>query len=949
MGGRQRVQKLRLLATTTALAFTTALASCGGGGGGGATPTPSPTTPTPSPTTPTPTPTSGQASTVSGGVRAVQSLALDRDVNASGTTNGANDTPANAQTLINDPNDAPVILKGFVTREATNQPGDTFRTVSDRFDYYRADLRANQVIFLDFRDPALPDSAFNTTNGIDLDLELLEDDGSTRVANSTANTSPYELIIVPEDGEYVIEVEGFRGASTYTLSITDELPTVPVASFNLQATMIAGELSVERTPTSDLGRAIAQTHGQTFGVLNPAEPMIGGHIRQLPVDNYLISAHAQAFGDMRTTAVRHQDPAVETFNTAPDYADKIALTDLVKALNALEGAETFKIRHQKTTAQTLPSSDPVPNPDLQWALYQVDWDDVPTSTFTAQSPALIAVLDSGFFTAHPELAPVLIDERDFATAQSSGQSAEDGFDADAEAEVDPTQPRNPDSPEDSTECFTFHGTHVASTALAPRGNGGIVGVYPGAELMAIRLGREIPPTCRRIFDDTQAIRYAANLSNAAGVFPPRRADVINMSYGGMFFDAATAAAVELAADEGVILIASAGNDGNSVEGLFPSYPAAYPNVVAVGSTNEATIGSGNTIIDAPARSSFSSSYPEVDIAAPGGFSTPNRDRNGDGFVDTTYSATATLNASETGFDADFGFIAGTSFSSPHVAGGAALMKAIAPELTHADFEAFLANGDLTVDAGETGKDNEFGYGVMSLPKMVAAAQTFAATGAAPTPPTTTAFSPRDLTAGQALSSVDIEVRKLGDGALQVTGVAGSDTTIAGQSFVSVFAEDVDGAGFGRYQILIDRGALPSGARTASVTFSFSDGSSRTAEISLTTPSNLTVDTAPVTVQLQRANGGGTSFTTVAETTLANGLSPAPEAFSFQDVDAGSYRLVYGTDLDNDGTLCDAGEVCGVFPSDFSGQSTFSVSSAPVEGLDAPAAYLPRPAGANALD
>jgi subtilisin family serine protease len=60
-------------------------------------------------------------------------------------------------------------------------------------------------------------------------------------------------------------------------------------------------------------------------------------------------------------------------------------------------------------------------------------------------------------------------------------------------------------------------------------------------------------------------------------------------------------------------------------------------------------------------------------------------------------------------------------AAPHVAGVMALMKSIYPALTPAEFDALLASGELTDDAGPPGRDDFFGHGIINARKAVEAA------------------------------------------------------------------------------------------------------------------------------------------------------------------------------------------------------------------------------------
>jgi type VII secretion-associated serine protease mycosin len=207
-----------------------------------------------------------------------------------------------------------------------------------------------------------------------------------------------------------------------------------------------------------------------------------------------------------------------------------------------------------------------------------------------------------------------------------------------------------------------HGTMVAGIIAADRNNHrGGAGIAPLASIMPIKvLGGDGSG------DDTDI---------AAGIDWARThgADVINMSLGGPSTDVVLEQAVADAIAAGIVVVAAAGNDGAETVG----YPASYPGVIAV----SATTHTGALV-------AFSSYGERVDVAAPG--------------LDITSTA---LGSSEA-YDVE----SGTSFSSPIVAGIAALVRAHNPGFTGAQTRARLL--DTARDVGPPGLDRAFGHGMV---------------------------------------------------------------------------------------------------------------------------------------------------------------------------------------------------------------------------------------------
>jgi hypothetical protein len=156
------------------------------------------------------------------------------------------------------------------------------------------------------------------------------------------------------------------------------------------------------------------------------------------------------------------------------------------------------------------------------------------------------------------------------------------------------------------------------------------------------------------------------------------AKVINMSLGGPGDDAVLHAAIQNAVAKGVVVVASAGNDGNA----DLQFPASYSEVIAVAATN-----AGGALTE------FSSYGDWVDIAAPGWdiLSTGPRNLTPSPFVPYWYCT-------------------GTSCSAPIVAGVAALVKNKWPTFTPAQVAQRLKV--LSRDAGPRGTDPYYGAGIL---------------------------------------------------------------------------------------------------------------------------------------------------------------------------------------------------------------------------------------------
>ena len=231
-----------------------------------------------------------------------------------------------------------------------------------------------------------------------------------------------------------------------------------------------------------------------------------------------------------------------------------------------------------------------------------------------------------------------------------------------------------------------HGSHVAGTVAQSTGNGvGVAGFAPGVSLMAVKV---LPPAPEygTLSDVIEGIMWAVD----------NGADVINLSLGAEGSTASERDAVEYAYQNGVVVVAAA---GNSEDGTDPvSYPAAYDDfVLAVGATQ---------LDDSLAP--YSNTGPELDVVAPGGNTGVDLDGNSepDGILQQTI---APQSAARLG--TNYYWFQGTSMAAPHVAGLAALMLSQDQTLTPSSvFSLIRYSAD---DLGDAGFDNSYGHGLIN--------------------------------------------------------------------------------------------------------------------------------------------------------------------------------------------------------------------------------------------
>ncbi len=204
-----------------------------------------------------------------------------------------------------------------------------------------------------------------------------------------------------------------------------------------------------------------------------------------------------------------------------------------------------------------------------------------------------------------------------------------------------------------------HGTAVASLIAANVGDGvGMAGFGGDTHIIGIHAGDD------GIFTDTQ-VAVALTKLVSLGV------RIVNMSLGGRTpSEPELVDAIHLAAAQGVLLIASAGNDGGYV-----GWPAADLQPSGGGRSYGLTVGA----IDATGhRASFSDYGKHLSLVAPGTYGGTNA-----GVLVALPPASRFDNENLNWLGPDgahYGYVAGTSFAAPEVAGIAALIWAAQPDL-----------------------------------------------------------------------------------------------------------------------------------------------------------------------------------------------------------------------------------------------------------------------------
>lgn len=297
-------------------------------------------------------------------------------------------------------------------------------------------------------------------------------------------------------------------------------------------------------------------------------------------------------GTRSRAAQRAAESRADSVSRVLDFADigqAVAGRFPPEAIAALE--RRSDVRYVEPDGEVPPLGQTVP-----WGIDRVDANRAHSAGETGVGGD-VAIIDSGIDSDHEDLAANL--GEGYAVVTCSGCA----------------EPWDDDQ---------GHGTHCAGIAGAVDDGGGVVGVAPAATLHAVK-----------VFD-ADSYATVSGLSEGIRWVADQGYDVGSMSLGATSSYATLRDACQYAAEHGVLLVASAGNDGCSD---CVRYPAAYESVVAVSAT---------TSTDDLA--SYSSYGPEIELAAPG---------------TSVYSTVP----------GSYGYKSGTSMACPHVAGAGGQLMA----------------------------------------------------------------------------------------------------------------------------------------------------------------------------------------------------------------------------------------------------------------------------------
>ena len=323
---------------------------------------------------------------------------------------------------------------------------------------------------------------------------------------------------------------------------------------------------------------------------------------------------------------------VATLKTKRSKVNKIAKDPNIEAVaesqtyHALPHTRGGHVKDERNLAQSVP-----------YGIGLVQADLVPQGS----TPIKVCVIDTGYGLGHPDLP--------------TSSHGVDGY-----------------SPYGGSERWDVdgdgHGTHCAGIIGAVGNSRGVVGVNPDPTKFTFYIGKGLT---------NGGSGTTTNIIAAVEKCVEVGAKVISMSLGcDGCYSSVEEAAMKDAYNEGVLIIAAAGNSGNSAL----SYPASYATVMSVGA-----VDSNRNI------AGFSQHNSQVEISAPGvGVRSTVTTNNGSSFNYATWD--------------------GTSMATPHVAGVAALVWSHFPQCSNNQIRNVLIKTSL--DSGSSGCDEFYGFGIV---------------------------------------------------------------------------------------------------------------------------------------------------------------------------------------------------------------------------------------------
>lgn len=412
------------------------------------------------------------------------------------------------------------------------------------------------------------------------------------------------------------------------------------------------------------------------------ENISNGQSVRKTLDGYLSDVYKNSFGDTLTIepvialTIRENSDITKIIN---QYAGKLTFAEKLGNVyylncNAKNSEEVLSIISQLCVNENVIACDAVHTANIKLfdALYSKQYYlnnivqniDIRAEAAWKEAPLLgkntiVAVIDQGVDFNHEDL-PTVIDGYTVGNVNGKGEPANS-----------------------TIEDTKAHGVACAGIIGAANNSLGIRGIASRSQILPINI---FPTTSNQHTTDMEiakAIRWASE-----------RADILSCSWGHPYLssvsihEAIKDALTNGRNGKGCVIVCASGNDAQTINGI--AYPASEAGVISVGAVDRS-----GKIWD------FSQRGEGLTLVAPSG--------NGNSSSDiVTTDRMGVLGYTDGNYTEHFG---GTSAACPQVAGVAALMLSLNPDLTATEVKEILQN--TATDLGDTGYDTTYGYGLVN--------------------------------------------------------------------------------------------------------------------------------------------------------------------------------------------------------------------------------------------
>lgn len=773
---------------------------------------------------------------LSGTIKSLEFTALDGDVpNTSLPSIGNNIEPLEVQPLKN-----PSQVIGHAKYNAESD-------INDKWDLYSIDLVGGQYASLETTewDEDEPDKN-------DLDLHVLNSNGIV-IASSTGSET-YEVVTLPGSGTFYVAVEAYNGKSRYVLTIGSVYQGFKLSNYSSEVAIEKNKIRI--APRSEEVAFQSLIENDRYNQLNIQRESFFNFKRSnlAPNAGYLYEVSEGDAELARAKRLYKESIGGSFFKPTDEQIDDMLFKKYISLTASLHKDFYVEPSFKISSLGAFKATDYY---GLQWNHHNINTAEAVNAVGNELNNTVVAVLDEGSPTKNSGVYNLI----DFVDG---------GYDF-IDDDSDPTGP-----------SVNNHGTHVAGIIAADNTKEYINGM--SVRVLPIRV---LGPNGGSTEGIINGLKYAGGETNSSGTsyksdnFP---ISSINMSLGGCYTSEYECNEISnFIARSGIPVVVASGNckcNGVSSSSYcpVPTNPAQCEGVIRVAATDFENI-----------RAPYSSYDQTVDIAAPGG--NTSLDKNADGNPDGVLSYSA---------DDDGDFWQGTSMAAPHVAGAIALMKVVNPSLTPTDIDNMIIEGKMTNDIDTVGKDIYTGYGLLDVVKSVDEASKFEAGSAVKD---SVNVSPTQLKYAFTIKDLNITITKVGSGNLSITGVYADQPD--GIKFTAPGAE----LPFGTYQFSIDRSFYTEGSYQNTFYFGLSDGTYPRVTATFAVGDERQAPDLGTTYALLIDNETGD---VVQEITLD--ISSGSAAYEFTNIDSSKkYRINIGSDIDSDNFICQWGEFCDSMP------------------------------------